>query len=322
MPDLSRLSVSSPATQTPEAAVALQNHLRHTHVLRPGLHVHADDLVDAQDFTASGQIEQGLRIVVVLDGAVDVSYGSRRVSLGCAAGGRSGRVPQAMLISIAETDRFERRARRGAHARRLSVGVGADWLAQAMGPTHSELIDDFRVRHLALHPWQPSARIVAMAEQIVRAPDLNPLFLHLYMESRVLELVGEALGSLGHTTQTAVSALPPEAVRLLPHEHRRIRTLHDFLQREHACELSLDGLARQMGTNANTLQKHFRAVYGTTVFEFVREQRLQRARESLERDGITVGQAAQLAGYNSAANFATAYRKRFGLPPKHARMRV
>ena len=65
MPDLSRLSVSSPATQTPEAAVALQNHLRHTHVLRPGLHVHADDLVDAQDFTASGQIEQGLRLSLI-----------------------------------------------------------------------------------------------------------------------------------------------------------------------------------------------------------------------------------------------------------------
>ena len=85
---------------------------------------------------------------------------------------------------------------------------------------------------------------------------------------------------------------------------------------------SLDALARQAGTNANTLQRHFRAVYGTTVFDFVREHRLQRARHALEQDGLTVGQAALVAGYNSAANFATAYRKRFGMPPKLARARI
>jgi AraC-like DNA-binding protein len=70
------------------------------------------------------------------------------------------------------------------------------------------------------------------------------------------------------------------------------------------------------------LQRQFRSVYGTTVFEFLRECRLQRARQALERDGITVGQAALLAGYTSAANFATAYRRRFGLAPKLARVRV
>lgn len=74
--------------------------------------------------------------------------------------------------------------------------------------------------------------------------------------------------------------------------------------------------------NANTLQRQFRSVYGTTVFEHLRECHLQRARQALEHDGITVGQAALVAGYTSAANFATAYRRRFGLPPKLARARV
>jgi AraC-like DNA-binding protein len=58
------------------------------------------------------------------------------------------------------------------------------------------------------------------------------------------------------------------------------------------------------------------------VFEHLREGRLQRARQALERDGVTVGQAALVAGYTSAANFATAYRRRFGTPPKLARARV
>ena len=180
-----------------------------------------------------------------------------------------------------------------------------------------------------MHHWQPSARIAALAEQITRAPDLlSPLLQHLYLESRALELVGEALGSLvQHAPGPAPAQVPAPAPRpagpqLLPHEHRRMRALHAFLQTEAAMDMSLDALARQAGTNANTLQRHFRAVYGTTVFDFVREHRLQRARHALEHDGLTVGQAALVAGYNSAANFATAYRKRFGMPPKLARGRV
>lgn len=329
---VSPLNVLSAAPASEGMQASLQRHLQRLRVLRPGLHLHADDAADAQDFTARGEMDAGLRIVVLLEGSVDVSYGPRRVALSSTAGqaratGQLGR-PRALLVSVAEPERFERHAHKGAYARRVSVGLGGEWLEQVAGPAASDAIESFRRQHLAMHHWQPSARIAALAEQITRAPDLNPLLLHLYLESRALELVGEALGSLAqHAPGPAPAPVPapapaPTALRLLPHEHRRMRALHAFLQTEGAMDLSLDALARQAGTNANTLQRHFRAVYGTTVFDFVRESRLQRARHALEQDGLTVGQAALVAGYNSAANFATAYRKRFGMPPKLARARV
>jgi AraC-like DNA-binding protein len=71
----------------------------------------------------------------------------------------------------------------------------------------------------------------------------------------------------------------------------------------------------------NTLQRHFRAMWGTTVAQYLREGRLSRARLALERDGISVAQAACIAGYGSAANFATAFRRRFGVPPGQVRAR-
>ncbi|MFC3216921.1 helix-turn-helix transcriptional regulator [Comamonas sp. JC664] len=132
-----------------------------------------------------------------------------------------------------------------------------------------------------------------------------------------------ALGrGAGHRGDCEAAAAGGSAARLLPREHQRLRELHAFLASGQADALSMDAIARQAGVNASTLQRQFRSVYGTTVFEFLRECRLQRARQALERDGITVGQAALLAGYTSAANFATAYRRRFGLAPKLARVRV
>lgn len=336
---VSPLHVTSSAPASDAMQEALRSHLARLRVLRPGLHMHADDRVDAQDFTASGELDAGLRIVVLLEGMVDVSYGPRRVALtSCdgvpgrtrAGGGRSAVVPRALMVSVAQPERFERRARRGAYARRVSVGVGAEWLEQLASASAPGMaaVEAFRRQHLAMHHWQPSTRITALAEQITRAPDLSAPLLHLYLESRALELVGEALASLaqhapGPAPAPVPAPAPPDAaLRLLPQEHRRIQALHAYLQRDEAMDASLDDLARQAGTNATTLQRHFRAVYGTTVFDFVRETRLQRARRSLEQDGLTVGQAALLAGYNSAANFATAYRRRFGMQPKLARARL
>lgn len=322
---VSPLNVQPSAPPTEGMQASLQRHLQRVRVLRPGLHLHADDTADVQDFTASGEMEAGLRIVLLLEGSVDVSYGPRRVALSSGAVSQRARgpgLPRALLVSVAEPERFERRGRRGAYARRVSVGLGGEWLEQVAGPSASDAMEAFRRQHLAMHHWQPSARIAAVAEQITRAPDLSPLLLHLYLESRALELVGEALASLSQHAPGPAPAPAAAALRLLPHEHQRMRALHAFLQTDGAMDMSLDALARQAGTNANTLQRHFRAVYGTTVFDFVREHRLQRARHALERDGLTVGQAALVAGYNSAANFATAYRKRFGMPPKLARARI
>lgn len=317
------------APSSDSVQASLQQHLARSHELRAGLHLHADDALDTVDFTANGEMGAGLRIVVLLDGSVDVSYGTRRVAL-TSRGEDGASTPRAMLVSVAEPDVFERRARRGNRARRVSIGVGADWLERMGGPPASAIdgIDLFRRSHLAIHHWQPSSRVVALAEQITRAPALNPMLQHLYLETRALELVGEALASLEqHRPGPAPAPLPapsptPASLRLHPHEHRRMRTLHAFLQRDEAMDLSLDELAREAGINPTTLQRHFRAVYGTTIFDFLRETRLQRARHALEHDGLSVAQAALLAGYNSAANFATAFRRRFGMPPKFARARI
>lgn len=193
MTAVSPLTVQPSAPPSEGMQASLQRHLQRVRVLRPGLHLHADDTADVQDFTASGDMEAGLRIVLLLEGSVDVSYGPRRVALSSAASQRAREpgLPRALLVSVAEPERFERRGRRGAYARRVSVGLGGEWLEQVAGPSASDAIDAFRRQHLAMHHWQPSARIAAVAEQITRAPDLSPLLLHLYLESRALELVSE-----------------------------------------------------------------------------------------------------------------------------------
>lgn len=83
--------------------------------------------------------------------------------------------------------------------------------------------------------------------------------------------------------------------------------------------LTMQTIASHAGLSVNTVQRLFRAVHKTTVFDYARDRKLQRARQALEAGGISVAQAAFIAGYASAANFATAFKRRFGMTPKSAR---
>ncbi|MDR3399806.1 MAG: response regulator [Pandoraea sp.] len=77
----------------------------------------------------------------------------------------------------------------------------------------------------------------------------------------------------------------------------------------------LAGLASAVGTNTRRLNLAFRRCVGVTVFDFLREERMKEARRLLSETSLDVQDIASAVGFASAANFATAFRERFGMPP-------
>lgn len=71
--------------------------------------------------------------------------------------------------------------------------------------------------------------------------------------------------------------------------------------------------------STRTLQRQFADLHGIGLLEYARRRRLDLARELLERGDATVAQAAHRAGYAHPANFATAFRRQFGMPPSQTR---
>lgn len=292
-------------------------HLQHLRELRPGLQLHCCDAREAHDLTAQTEIGPGLRLIVLLEGRIDISYGSKWLQM--SAGGDRA---HAMLVNVAMTERFTHRAYGGMDSRHIHISLSPAWLEQSEARNCPKIMRGFLRHHLAMTAWQPSARVLALAEQIMRPPLMLPLLEHLYLESRLLDLIAEALAFMDLHATTARAPVPAQDLRLRPHEHQRLRELHAYLCAGHADGWSLAAIARHAGVNSNTLQRQFKAVFGKTVIDFVRQCRMQRARHALEQDGLSVGQAAQIAGFTSAANFATAYRRHFGIQPRLARIRV
>ncbi len=91
--------------------------------------------------------------------------------------------------------------------------------------------------------------------------------------------------------------------------------LHDDL----AQPPDLASLAKAVGTNARRLNEAFRHCAGATVFEYLREARMEQARSLLRETTLAVQVIASDLGYDNPANFATAFRARFGLSPRDYR---
>lgn len=95
-----------------------------------------------------------------------------------------------------------------------------------------------------------------------------------------------------------------------------------LLQSDLAVTPKLTTLAHTVGTNPRSLNEAFRKHLGNTVFGFLREMRLKEAHRLLSETALPIQQIGCRVGYPQAANFATAFRERFGVSPRQMRRDV
>ncbi len=78
----------------------------------------------------------------------------------------------------------------------------------------------------------------------------------------------------------------------------------------------LKELAKMVGTNEFKLKVGFKNLYGNTVFGYIGDLRMQKARELLEVKKMQVQDVAGMVGYTNSSHFIAAYKKKFGVTPK------
>lgn len=87
--------------------------------------------------------------------------------------------------------------------------------------------------------------------------------------------------------------------------------IHDMLEQLPA----VSEIARMVGTHEKKLGQIFRDRLGMTVSAFIAEERIGTARHLLAETDMAIQGVAEQVGFDSAANFSTAFRKRMGMTP-------
>jgi len=151
-------------------------------------------------------------------------------------------------------------------------------------------------------------------QQILNCP-FQGVIKQLHLESKSLELL--ALWLEQASEEVAIS---PMMNRLDGDDLDRIHAAKVILQRQFHNPPSLQTLARQVGLNDCTLKRGFRQVFGTTVFGYVCDRRMEQACQLLLQGDLKVEEVAQAVGYANRSRFAAAFRRKFGQNPKSYQM--
>jgi AraC-like DNA-binding protein len=132
----------------------------------------------------------------------------------------------------------------------------------------------------------------------------------LFLESRALELIALQLSQMSNTRRPAVT----DGRCMHPDDRKRTELARDLLVGNLETPPALGQLARAAGMSSPKLNRCFRRVYGMTVFAYLRNERLKRAKEMLDH-GLNVTETAYAVGYESISHFSQAFKRQFGTSP-------
>lgn len=79
--------------------------------------------------------------------------------------------------------------------------------------------------------------------------------------------------------------------------------------------ITIKELSRKVAMNECYLKKGFKEVFGTTIFDFYQQQRMEHAKYLLYEKSLSVTDVSDLLGYSSISHFSAAFKKHTGLKP-------
>lgn len=85
---------------------------------------------------------------------------------------------------------------------------------------------------------------------------------------------------------------------------------------------NINTLAKRVGLNQNTLQSGFKHLYKSSVNEYIKNYRIEKAKDLLETSDLNITEITYKIGINSRSYFSKIFKQRYGVTPKAYQNRV
>ncbi|WP_027394626.1 helix-turn-helix domain-containing protein [Aquimarina latercula] len=95
-----------------------------------------------------------------------------------------------------------------------------------------------------------------------------------------------------------------------------IETAVSIIENEIETIGNIVNIAKRVGLNQNTLQNGFKQLYNTSVNEFIKNHRIETAKDLLESSNLNITEITYKVGINSRSYFSKLFKKKYGIAPK------
>jgi len=173
-----------------------------------------------------------------------------------------------------------------------------------------EYLKSFRMsQSFAVKPVNPE--VLVLFHQLLNH-SISGLNEGLYLQGKVLEIISYYLQQPQQLTH-----LERQCPFITDHqEMKKIREARDLLINDLTSPLKLKDLTKAVGTNEFKLKVGFKSMYGTTVYAYFNNYRMEYARKLLTKNSHNVKDVSHKIGYANPSHFIAAYKKKFGITPK------
>lgn len=155
------------------------------------------------------------------------------------------------------------------------------------------------------------AHLLGLIESELRRPSLGSRLMIDGLLRAIAGLMATRDGTVAPASQDRIYLSPPKLKRVI-----------DFIEAHLQDSIGLDDLADAAGLSANHFLRVFKLATGETPYHFLRNRRLERARQLLSDDVMPLAQLALECGFANQAHFTAAFSRELGISPGRYRRAV
>ena len=305
-----------------------------------GISVMGGDIHELADTTVLATAGSALHIIIVLSGKLRFGYDdhdfylrgkqdrtealadiskvdlSNKTPTGTVVH-RPSKEPTAVIVDIKRRCSFRRYLSKG-RVRKLNIIIPHEWFERlASGESKAEsMFWQHFAHHLSFVKWQPSPQVFHYCHEMMEAIDLKDQWQrNLYVETRATAIVGEMIRDVIQLPVKREVEPVEDPCHASSEHYDALCGAIEYIESYLHTDLKLEDIAKQSAMSVSALQRKFKQTFTCTVFEYVRNRRLDKVKEAMCKEKITIGEAAYMAGYNHPSNFITAFKRKFGVTP-------
>ncbi|UTV28821.1 AraC family transcriptional regulator [Photobacterium atrarenae] len=282
--------------QTPLAEGDFIAYRFHNHIT-----VHGGTSLELADSNMVSSTPASVIVTFLLNGQLGFSYDDLEFHLDATHG------PRATIVNLAKPANFRREFRAGNQVSKLNIILHPDWIAQRATPDCP--VHQFSRYHKAHQPIRLDQDILERVQALMALS--HP---HTFHEKMQFEILTHTL-TASVFNQLTSDSFQAEQDAATPRCSQVTQIVH-YIEKHLDEDLSLERLAAQFAMSVSNLQRRFKQHLNLTVSGYIRQRRLEIAKQQLERGQVTITEAAYEAGYQHPSNFTNAFKRAFGVPPQ------
>lgn len=269
-----------------------------------GLAMHCCDAMASVDANSSAELQPCLSVNILLAGELTFRVGQHKYHLVSDASKVT-----CCALTLNRPEILTRYLVKGQWTQKVNVSMSRQWLWNRAKNSHQRgQLDTLLGNSADVHQWQANDEVIASARRLLFFPQQRNLAQELAFEQEVLALSNLCVAHLLAKTENT-SAQTIQASEYLPSSLKAL--VDDCADKQ----MSLADIAEKANISVSTLQRRFKRSLQMTVSQYIRLRRLDRARATLLTQGLSIGEAAYIAGYDHSSNFISAFKQQYGVTP-------